>query len=124
MRFELAPDVEEKVREIVRKLSLQHIDLKHVKCVRSYGSKSRATARIWGFPKIWQKALGLQPHYVIEVIHEKFDELDEEMKTKTLIHEILHIPKTFSGGLRPHRYFGKKIDSRIVERLYKMLKMM
>ena len=43
--------------------------------IRSYGSKSRAIARIWAFPTIWQEALGIKPHYVIEVLSEKFDKL-------------------------------------------------
>ena len=38
-----------------------------------------------------------------------------------LIHELLHIPKTFSGALRPHG--GKvKINARTVGQLHKIYK--
>jgi len=49
----------------------------------------------------------------------KYARLSEEDKLKVLLHEILHIPKTFSGGLRPH---GNKVNDREVERLLKKLK--
>jgi predicted metallopeptidase len=86
--------------------------------MRSQGSKSRAVARIWSMPRIWQKALGIKSHYVIEVISEKFDQLNEEDQERTLIHEIMHIPKTFSGALVPHKCFGKKIDKKSVNKIY------
>ena len=121
MRFELAWDVKTRIKELVDKLQLKHVDTKRIICIRSYGSKSKANARVWGLPKIWQKALGIKPYYIIEVVHERFDRMSKEQQTKTLIHELLHIPKTFSGGLRPHRYFHHKIDSSIVERLMKKL---
>jgi len=87
--------------------------------MRSYGSKSKALARIWSLPRIWQKALGIKAHYVIEVISHRFDKLNKEEQDKTLIHEILHIPKTFSGALKPHVCFGERIDARTVEKYYK-----
>lgn len=40
--------------------------------------------------------------YLIEVISEKFDRLPESEKTKTIIHELMHIPKTFGGGFIHH----------------------
>lgn len=122
MKFELAWDIKARIKNLIEKLNLKHIDTDRIVCIRSYGSKSRANARIWGLPKIWQKALGTKAHYVIEVIHEKFDKMDYERQTKTLIHELLHVPKTFSGGLRPHYYFNQRIDSKRVEKLYKKLK--
>ncbi|PIX50259.1 MAG: hypothetical protein COY38_05610 [Candidatus Aenigmarchaeota archaeon CG_4_10_14_0_8_um_filter_37_24] len=70
-------------------------------------------------PRIWQKALGIKSHYVIEVISEKFDRLDEEDQERTLIHELMHVPKTFSGALVPHNCFGKRIDNRAVEKIYR-----
>ena len=45
-------------------------------------------------------------------------DLSEREKDKILIHELLHIPKTFSGALVPHTCFNKRIDDRRVNKLY------
>lgn len=103
MKFETAQDVKKRLKEILLKVDMPYVNFKRLAAIRSYGSKSRAMARIWAFPTIWQEALGIKPHYVIEVLSEKFDRLGLEQQTKTLIHELLHIPSTFSGALRPHR---------------------
>jgi predicted metallopeptidase len=55
---------------------------------------------------------------VIEVISERYDKLCETEKEKTIIHELLHIPKGFSGGFRPHKGY---IDRKTVELLHKKL---
>jgi predicted metallopeptidase len=68
--------------------------------------------------RIWQEALRRPPAYIIEVISENYDPLPEEEKEKTLIHELLHIPKGFSGGFRPHKGY---VDRKTVELLYKKL---
>ena len=116
--FEYAPDVQVKAERIVRVLELEHIDPERVICMRSQGSTARAYARIWELPSIWQKALNVRPHYVIEVLSQHFDRQSEEEKEKTIIHELLHIPKTFSGATLPHECFGKKINSKSVNELY------
>lgn len=88
--------------------------------MRSTGATSRARARIWSFPKIWQMALNQPAHYVIEVLSQHFDHLSEDDKTRVIIHELMHIPKNFSGALVPHR--GRhhfRIDARTVETLFK-----
>jgi predicted metallopeptidase len=64
-----------------------------------------------------QAALGVQPYYVIEVISERFDGMSEADQTKTLIHELLHIPKAFGGGFKGHGYVSRDR----VERLYRSL---
>lgn len=117
--FDFADDVQEMIREILEYSDLDHIIPDRVVCMRSTGSKSAAVARIWGLPRIWKKALSVDTHYVIEVISEKFDRMSREDKEKTLIHELMHIPKTFSGALVPHRCFGKKINKRSVERIHR-----
>ncbi len=121
MKFEPAPDIHERIVELVEKLPFQHIDAARIKCFRSSGSTSRANARIWSLPRIWQKALEVKAHYVIEVLTERFDTYGKVEQDKILIHELMHIPKTFSGALVPHFCFGKRINSKSVEEMYRKL---
>jgi len=119
MEFFFAPEIKNRLKYILTKLDFPHLDSGRIICFKSVGSKSRAYARIWSLPTIWQKALKIKAHYCIEVLSERFDKLDIEQQTKVLIHELLHIPKTFSGALLPHRGRGKlRIDRRTVEKLY------
>ena len=97
-----------------------HVDVRRVICYRSRGSTARIYARIWSLPSIFSHALGVEPHYVIEVV-ELYDRVDKDQREKTLIHELLHIPKTFSGALVPHKCFGKKIDCAREGELHKKL---
>lgn len=99
-------EIEFRIRDLVEQCNLEHVRNTRVFCYRSWGAKTRAYARIWGLGRIWQQALGLEPAYVIEVISEKFDKLSEKDQDMVLIHELLHIPKTFSGALLPHRHRG------------------
>ena len=39
---------------------------------------------------------------MIEVISERFDNLPKEKQDEILVHELQHIPKKFTGGLRKH----------------------
>ncbi|MCS7095894.1 MAG: putative metallopeptidase [Candidatus Bathyarchaeota archaeon] len=120
IKYYEALDVKKRVDEILANLDLFHVMPQHVFCVRSRGSKSRRIiARIHGLGKIWQETLNLPPAYIIEVISERYDKLPEEEKYKTLIHELLHIPKGFSGGFRPHRGY---VTRKKVEQLYAELK--
>ncbi|MDD3531968.1 MAG: putative metallopeptidase [Candidatus Shapirobacteria bacterium] len=119
MDFEKARDIQNRINKIIAGLKLAHIKPQSVICFRSWGSSSRALARIWSLPRIWQKALDVPAHYAIEILSEKFDRLSEEEKTKVLIHELLHIPKTFSGALRPHRTGTFTLDQRAVNKLYR-----
>ncbi len=110
MQYHEAPDVKRLTDEIIDSLGLSYVVAESVYCYRSTGSKSkRIIARIHGFGKIWQRALGLPPSYVIEVLSERYDKLSQEDKEKTVIHELLHIPRGFRGGFRPHKgYISKK----------------
>jgi len=120
VKYYPAKDVEETIEEIIIDLNMSHIRVKNVKCCRSTGSKAKRTlARIHALPRVWQETLNLQPHYVIEVLSERFDKLDEAEKLKTLIHELLHIPASFGGGFRHH---GKLVNRKKVEELYKQMK--
>lgn len=108
LKWQEADDITSRINFLVDALKYDHILTHRIFCYRSEGSKSRSYARIWGLNKIWQKALGQEPGYVIEVISEKFDHLSQEKKDEVLIHELLHIPKNFSGALLPHHRKGKR----------------
>ncbi len=115
---EKAPEIQAKIEGIIEALEPAHINQFRIICMRSRGATARAYARIWSMPKIWQKALDISTFYVIEVLSEHFEPLSEEEKTKVLIHELMHIPKTFSGALLPHNHRGGHIGKREVERIY------
>ncbi|MEM2009832.1 MAG: putative metallopeptidase [Thermosphaera sp.] len=119
IKYFWANDVSDMIKDIVSTLQpeLQHIDLKRIVAVRSVGSKSRAIARVHGFPRIYSFVLGVEPIYVIEVISEGFDNLPVGEKVKVLIHELLHVPRNLKGGLRPH---GRLVNGREVLRLYRI----
>lgn len=122
MEVSQAPDVQRLIRHILTRTPFEHVKPRQITCMRSEGAKSRAYARIWSFPKIWQKALSLPPHYVIEVLAHHFDKLSDDDKTRTIIHELMHIPKNFSGALVPHRRKHHRIDRRTVEKYFQMYK--
>lgn len=103
LEWEDARDVTRKLKQILKVLDLPHIKFENIHCYRTNGSKSRAYARIWSMPKIFQRALKLEPNYVIEVLAKYYDRLNEDEKSKVIIHELLHIPQNFSGALVPHR---------------------
>ena len=103
MNFHKAPDIQQKLDHLLQNLEFPHIDGQRIFAFRSDGSKARAYARIWSLPRVWQQALEIDAHYVIEVISEKFDPLPNDRQLKVLIHELMHIPKSFSGALVPHK---------------------
>jgi len=121
MEWEEATDIKKSLQEILSVISLDHIDLEKISCYRTHGSTSRSYARIWSFPKIFQHALKIQPHYVIEVLSRHYDRLDEDEQKKVLIHELLHIPKNFSGALLPHKTRGRHLG-RLASNLFKEYK--
>ncbi|MEM5814454.1 MAG: putative metallopeptidase [Candidatus Aenigmatarchaeota archaeon] len=127
MKFDEAPDVKERIRRVAEGTGMDHVDCERLVCFRSRGSKSNAIARIWSLPKIWQKALNVRPHYVIEVVSERYDKLGDDEKDKTMIHELLHIPKSFSGAVVSHKtsqfdgkggHVKRTINSRTVEKIF------
>lgn len=102
IKYELAEDLQQAVNEIAI-LLFPHVKLDSVICIRSYGSSSRGTiARCHALGKAMQLALGRKGFYVIEVINKRFDKMPEQDKIKTLIHELMHIPKSFGGGFIHH----------------------
>ena len=118
MRWELCRRTHDRLRRIVGALEFSHVDPSRVFCVRGYGSTSEAWARIWGLPSLWQQVLEIGPAYVVEIIEPEFSRLPEDEQDRILIHELLHIPRTFSGAIRPHRTPTFRINRRTVERYY------
>lgn len=82
---------------------MPNVEPLRVFCFESVGSSSRAIARIWSLPRIWQQALNTPAGYCLEIISEKFNRMSPSEQEKVLIHELLHIPKSFSGSLVAHR---------------------
>lgn len=113
MEWEQAQDVKKDIHEILMVLAMPHINYERLFIYRTQGSKARAYARTWGFPKIFQEALGVEPAYVIEVLSQYYDRLPSDEKKKVLIHELLHIPKNFSGALLPHRTAHRNMNTQV-----------
>jgi len=108
MRYEFAPDLQIKADEI-SKVLFPHVIVERVKCFRSYGTSSRGTiARCHTIGKLMQKAVGVKAHYALEFLHERFDKLSETDQLKVIIHELMHIPKSFGGGFKHHDYVCEK----------------
>jgi predicted metallopeptidase len=121
MEWEDAQDVREDIEDILSVIDFSHIKSERLFIYRTKGSKARAYARTWGFPKIFQEALNVPPAYVIEVLSKYYDKLSTDEKKKVLIHELLHIPKNFSGALLPHRTKHRSMHT-VVNTLFKEYK--
>lgn len=122
MEIETAPDIQNLLRLVLKRMPMPYVDVTRIICMRSFKAKSRARARIWSFPKIWQLALNSPSYYVIEVLAQHFDHLPPDDKIRVIIHELMHIPKNFSGALVPHHGLHKKINARSVESLFQLYK--
>lgn len=123
MKYEPAPEIKKQIRLLVKELHFDHVDPRFVHCIRSFDAKTRAYARIWGMAPLFKEVAGIQPNYIIEVNAKRFDKLSDREKMKTLIHELMHIPKTFSGALLPHRGRHHRINDREVERILQRSKL-
>ena len=121
MNYKLAPEIKRQIRILIKQLGFDHIKANQIHCIRSFDAKTRAFARIWGMAKLFKEVAGLAPHYIIEVNARRFDKLPEREKIKTLIHELMHIPKTFSGALLSHRGPHHEISDREVEKIIQKL---
>jgi predicted metallopeptidase len=117
MRYAKAPEIKQKIDFLIKELNFSHIKAKNIHCIRSYDAKTRAYARIWGMAKLFSEVVGLEPHYIIEVNARRFDKLPQREQIKTLIHELMHIPKTFSGALLAHRGKYHRINDQTVEKI-------
>ncbi len=119
--WEKASDIEKRLIKLLALSSLPY-KIENITALRSYHSKSRAYARIWGLSRVWQLSLKQGPHYVIEVLSEKYDALPDNKKDEILLHELAHIPGNFSGSLVPHIRYGKRSFRKKVDRLIQSVK--
>jgi predicted metallopeptidase len=119
MKYSLAPEIKQKITVLVEKLKFEHVKINQIYCIRSYDAKTRAIARIWGMSRLFKEVAGIEPRYIIEVNAKRFDKLSPREQTKTLVHELMHIPKTFSGALLSHRGRYHRINDREVEKILK-----
>jgi len=104
MKYEFAEDLQKEAARIAL-LLFPHVKIESVRCFRSYGTSSRGTiARCHTVGKLLQKALGIRGFYVLEFLSERFDKLPDSEKIKVIIHELMHIPKTFGGGFKHHNF--------------------
>jgi predicted metallopeptidase len=118
IEWSVASDIAKRIKMLTQKMELDWIDISRIFTYRSVRSKTRAYARTWGLPSLWQRALDVKPGYIIEVISEHFDKLSTRDKDKVLLHELTHIPRNFSGALVPHTHkkkgsFKHKLDELI-----------
>lgn len=121
MQYKLAPEIKKQIKVLVKELNFTHIKVNQIHCIRSFDAKTRAVARIWGMAKIFHEVVGIEPNYIIEVNAKRFDKMNERDKIKTLIHELMHIPKTFSGALLSHRGRYHRINDWEVEKIIKTM---
>lgn len=121
IKYEYAPELCEKAKEISGKL-FPHIRTDKINCVRSYGSSSRRTiARCHALGKVMQMGMGVRAFYTIEFLSERFDKLSEEEQERVIIHELMHIPKSFGGGFQHHDFVNEK-NVRLFHQKYKEIK--
>lgn len=113
LEWEEADEVKKDIEGILEVLDFSNVDSSRIFCFRTSGSKSRSYARIWAMPKIFQRALNIKPAYIIEVLSRYYDKLSPDEKKKVLIHELLHIPRNFSGALLPHRSRHRHLQNEV-----------
>jgi predicted metallopeptidase len=113
--------LKKRLKAVIVSSGVDWVNLSRIFAFGSKNAKTRAYARIWGLSRIWQKALKVDPAYILEVISEKYDKLSDHEKNKVLLHELAHIPKNFSGALVPHIRHGKRNFYTKVNKLIKKL---
>lgn len=121
IKYEQAYDLRKMAERIVGVLNWYWIDLENVGFLRSYGSSSRGTiARCHALGKAMQMAMGRKGYYLIEVISRRFDKMNFRDQEKVMIHELMHIPKTFGGGFKHHNIVNDKSVNAAYERYLKL----
>ena len=116
LKLEFAEDVRELAERVNAVMNLG-LDLSRVAFIRTRNSKSRAYARTFALPSQWRFVLNPQVIYIVEVVSEKYDPLTCVDKAFVVLHELLHIPRSMSGGLRNHSYRGFREIRKFREKL-------
>ncbi|MCR4368753.1 MAG: putative metallopeptidase [archaeon] len=106
MKYEFDEAWTASAKEIARTLNYSHVIPERLSVVKSQGSKTKRTiARIHCIGKVIMLGMGhKKSFYVIELISEKFDRQSRSDQIETIIHELMHIPKTYGGGFRHHNH--------------------
>jgi len=119
LNFRHAPDaLKQLMHDIVSATpEFRHIDPHRVHLIFS-NSNTRALAYCHQMSKRYQFAMNLRPNYVIELISSHWQKLSPEQKAKVIIHELYHIPRTFSGNLRSHKNGFSSCGRHTENRLY------
>lgn len=121
MKYKFAPDLQLIAEDVSRTL-FPHIKINRIKCLRSSGTSTQRTiARCHALGKLMQNAMGCEAFYAIEFLSEKFDKMSDEDKIKVIIHELMHIPKTFGGGFQHHNYVTER-NVNIMHKTYTNIK--
>jgi len=90
-------ELKERAKLIADRFMLDHIDFNRIHCYR-YKSNTNTVAKIIGFFKTLQLVYPeIKPYYVIVFNDHNFLRQNKEEQDTTILHELLHIPKTFSG---------------------------
>jgi len=118
LKFTRSPSVKKRLINLSRSLGITWIKANRLFVYSSTGSKTRAYARTWGLPRLWQNSLKVTPAYIIEVISEHFGKLSEKDQDRVLLHELTHIPRNFSGALVPHTHRRKGSFRDKLQKLY------
>ncbi len=121
MKYAIATDIKNRIDELIDTLNFVHIDPSRIYCIRSFDAKTRAIARIWGMSPLFHDVARLPVTYIIEVNAQKFDKQTPRDQLKTLVHELMHIPKTFSGALLSHKGRYHAINDHEVEKIIRTI---
>jgi predicted metallopeptidase len=83
VNWEEASDIAKRSLKLITDLKMDWILYERLFFYRSTDSKARAYARTWGLPALWQRSLGVEPGYIIEVLSEHFDKLSPRVDTQS-----------------------------------------
>ncbi len=64
---------------------------------------------------MFQVAFNLKPVYVVELVYPRASQLSPRELIEVLAHEAAHIPRGFTGGLRPHNAVFEREYRRLLE---------